>query len=111
LYQQHRVFVAPLLSGAGIKGKVLEALAYGLPTVLSSVAAEGIGLSHNITTLQAETPEQWCEEIIRLYHDKKLWLRISENQKILAQGQFSFSAGKQKMHNVFSSVGLLESCN
>jgi len=111
LYQQHRVFVAPLLSGAGIKGKVLEALAYGLPTVLSSVAAEGIGLSHNITTLQAETPEQWCEEIIRLYHDKTLWLRISENQKILAQGQFSFSAGKQKMHNVFSSIGLLESCN
>jgi glycosyltransferase involved in cell wall biosynthesis len=111
LYQQHRVFVAPLLSGAGIKGKVLEALAYGLPTVLSSIAAEGIGLSHNLTTLQAETPEQWCDEIIRLYNDKKLWLRISQNQKVLAQDQYSFSAGKQKMQTIFSSVGLLEYCN
>jgi len=107
LYQQHRVFVAPLLSGAGIKGKVLEALAYGLPTVLSSIAAEGIGLSHNLTTLQAETPEQWCEEVIRLYNDKDLWLRIAQNQKVLAQDKYSFSTGKNKMQHVFSSVGLL----
>ena len=106
LYHQHRVFVAPLLSGAGIKGKVLESIAYGLPTVLSSVAAEGIGLSHNITTLQAESPEQWCEEIIRLYHDQQLWERISHNQKILAQTQFSFSAGKKKMRDILLSVGL-----
>lgn len=107
LYHQHRIFVAPLLSGAGIKGKVLESLAYGLPTVLSSVAAEGIGLTHNITTLLAETAEEWCDEIIRLYHDESLWQRISENQKIVAQDQFSFSAGQKKMQSIFSSVGLV----
>lgn len=106
LYHQHRIFVAPLLSGAGIKGKVLESLAYGLPTVLSSVAAEGIGLTHNITTLLAETPEEWCDEIIRLYHNESLWQRISQNQKIVVQDKFSFSAGKKKMQTIFSSVGL-----
>ena len=106
LYHHHRIFVAPLLSGAGIKGKVLESIAYGLPTVLSSVASEGIGLSHNITTLNAETAEQWCEEILRLYNDSQLWSRISENQRILAQTQFSFSRGKIKMEQIFKAVGL-----
>lgn len=106
LYNKHRVFVAPLLSGAGIKGKVLESLAYGLPTVLSSIASEGIGLSHNITTLQAETPEEWCTEIIRLYQDKTLWNRISENQKVLAENKYSFASGKKQMQKILSSVGL-----
>lgn len=39
----HRVFVAPLLSGAGIKGKILESMAFNLPTVLTDIAAEGTG--------------------------------------------------------------------
>ncbi|WP_245217729.1 glycosyltransferase family 4 protein, partial [Rheinheimera maricola] len=41
VFYAHRVFVAPLLSGAGIKGKVLEAMAYQTPTVLTDTAAEG----------------------------------------------------------------------
>jgi glycosyltransferase involved in cell wall biosynthesis len=45
VYHDHRVFIAPLLSGAGIKGKVLESMAYNLPTVLTNVAAEGTGLT------------------------------------------------------------------
>jgi len=64
-------------------------------------------LIHNLTTLQAETPEQWCEEIIRLYNDKNLWLRIAQNQQVLAQDKYSFTSGKQKMQHVFASVGLL----
>lgn len=106
VYHRHRIFVAPLLSGAGIKGKVLESLAYGLPTVLSSVAAEGIGLAHNISTLIADTAEQWCDDIIRLYHDEALWLRISENQRTIADSRFSFKVGQQQMKAVFSSVNL-----
>src|SRR5260221_14224791 len=39
-----RVFVAPLLAGAGIKGKVLDALSYGVPCVVSPIAAEGTGI-------------------------------------------------------------------
>jgi glycosyltransferase involved in cell wall biosynthesis len=39
----HRVSVAPLLSGGGIKGKILESMAFNLPTVLTDIAAEGTG--------------------------------------------------------------------
>jgi glycosyltransferase involved in cell wall biosynthesis len=45
VYHDYSVFIAPLLSGAGIKGKVLESMAYNLPTVLTNVAAEGTGLT------------------------------------------------------------------
>ncbi len=45
VFLNHRLFIAPLLSGAGIKGKVLESAAYGTPSVLSPIAAESTGLS------------------------------------------------------------------
>lgn len=41
-FNRHRLFLAPLLSGAGIKGKVLSAMAHGIPCLLSPIAAEGI---------------------------------------------------------------------
>src|SRR5205814_10715677 len=40
-WQARRVFVAPLRYGAGVKGKIGEALAHGLPVVTTTVGAEG----------------------------------------------------------------------
>lgn len=107
VYHQHRVFVAPLLSGAGIKGKVLESMAYGLPAVLTDVAAEGTGLTHSISTLIAQKPEEWAEAIIKLYDDEKLWNRFSENELALVKEKYSFEHGKKEFKEIFASVGLL----
>ncbi len=106
LFHKHRIFVAPLLSGAGIKGKVLDSLAYGLPTVLSKVAAEGLNVTHNITTLEANKPEEWSKQIQRLYKDKTLWDRISKNQKMMVQDKYSYNEGQRLMKAIFSSIGL-----
>ncbi|MET6759717.1 glycosyltransferase [Pseudoalteromonas sp. NCIMB_1079] len=102
VFQRHKVFIAPLLSGAGIKGKVLESAAYGLPSVLSPIAAESTGLSHNISTLIAETPQQWVEYIACLNTDNVLWKRLSSNQRILANEKYSFSQAQAKMRKVFT---------
>jgi hypothetical protein len=106
VFQRHKVFIAPLLSGAGIKGKVLESAAYGLPSVLSPIAAESTGLSHNISTLIAESPQQWVQHILSLNQDQALWTRLSYNQRILASEQYSFENAKTKMRTVFEFLGM-----
>jgi glycosyltransferase involved in cell wall biosynthesis len=106
VFHNHRVFVAPLLSGAGIKGKVLESMAYGLPTVLTDVAAEGTGLTHGISTLIAEKAEEWVGGIIKLYDDEKLWQKFADNQNTLVKSNFSFEGGKAAFKEIFASVGL-----
>lgn len=106
VYHNHRVFIAPLLSGAGIKGKVLESMAYGLPTVLSEIAAEGTGLTHNISTLIADKPEEWVEAIIKLYDDSALWERFAQNELALVESQYSFDYGVKAFKEIFASVGL-----
>ena len=110
-YDRHLVFVAPLLSGAGIKGKVLGALAHGIPCVLSPVAAEGIGLRSGYDCIIANTPAEWESAILRLHEDKVMWQQISTNARKLVQDNYSFIKGRETMRTAFEEVeifGMLE---
>lgn len=109
VFHNHRVFVAPLLSGAGIKGKVLESMAYGLPTVLTDVAAEGTGLTHGISASIASSPQEWVDSIITLYDGEKQWNKYSENQLSLVETNFSFENGLKRFRDIAASVGLFSS--
>lgn len=109
VYHNHKIFIAPLLSGAGIKGKVLDALAYATPTILTDIAAEGTGLTNGINTLIANDADEWVEAIIKLYDDEELWKQFSENSKILARENFSYQNGVKKMRKIFESVGVFTS--
>jgi len=109
VYHDHRIFIAPLISGAGIKGKVLDAMAYATPTVLTDVAAEGTGLTNGLNTLIANDPQEWVEAIIKLYDDGKLWGRFAENSRLLAEENFSFENGLKRFKKIFESVGVYSS--
>ncbi|HOP79774.1 MAG TPA: glycosyltransferase, partial [Armatimonadota bacterium] len=76
-----RVSISPLRFGAGMKGKVGEALSWGLPVVTTSIGAEGMSLVHEQDALIADDPKSFAEQIIRLYKDRELWNRLSENGK------------------------------
>ncbi|SFL04970.1 glycosyltransferase [Shimia haliotis] len=107
-FHRHRVFVAPLLSGAGIKGKVLSALAHGIPCVLSPTAAEGIGLRNGHDCFIARTPEDWAVAISRLCEDDDLWLAMSENSRAYIKETFSFETGKEHMRAAFECVDMFQ---
>ena len=96
-----------LANRAGIKGKVLESLAYGVPNVLSPIAAEGTVLSGGLTTLIAHSPAEWVAAIVKLHNDKVLWHRMSENQKILAESNYSFENAQAQMRCIFEYAELL----
>ncbi len=105
-HDNHRIFVAPLLSGAGIKGKVLGALASGLPCVLSPVAAEGIGLRSGHDCFIVEKPEDWADAIHRLNTDNALWKSMSENALNYMRDGYSFEKGRKMMKIAFEAAEL-----
>jgi GT2 family glycosyltransferase/glycosyltransferase involved in cell wall biosynthesis len=106
VFQRSRVFVAPLLAGAGIKGKVLEAMARGSAMVLSPLAAEGTGLVHEVDCMIADTPHDWVEAVSRLYADEALWTRFGEAARSAARTRFGFEAGARAMQEALMKVDI-----
>ncbi|MEC5216763.1 GT2 family glycosyltransferase/SAM-dependent methyltransferase/glycosyltransferase involved in cell wall biosynthesis [Actimicrobium sp. GrIS 1.19] len=78
LLDQMRVSVAPLRYGAGIKGKIGMAMAMGLPTVATPLAAEGMGLTPERNIIVAHEAAAFAEAVARIYNDEGLWNTISQ---------------------------------
>ena len=89
LYARSRVFVAPLRFGAGMKGKVGDALSYGLPVVTTAVGAEGMALRDGEDVLIAAAPGEFAAAVVRLYRDEELWRRLASNAHAHAERHFS----------------------
>ena len=104
VYQKSKVFVSPLLSGAGLKGKVIDCMASGLPSVMTSISAEGTGLVHSQNTYIAESVSDWCEYINLLYQNEDVWNQISKNSRQVAESLFSPDEGIRGMRKILSKV-------
>ncbi|MFM7794901.1 MAG: glycosyltransferase, partial [Microcystis panniformis] len=66
-FQKSRIFVAPLRFGAGMKGKIVQSLSLGLPTITTRIGAEGMGLIDHGDVLIADTAEEFAQAVIELY--------------------------------------------
>jgi glycosyltransferase involved in cell wall biosynthesis len=69
VFDRVRLTVAPLRFGAGIKGKVLESFAAGVPCVMSPVAAEGLALTADLERLVGKSSQQLADLICDLHAD------------------------------------------
>jgi GT2 family glycosyltransferase/glycosyltransferase involved in cell wall biosynthesis len=79
LFDRARVFVCPLRYGAGVKGKVMSALSYGIPVVSTPIGIEGAGLTPEKDVLLAEDAAEFARQTLRAYRDAVLWQSLSEN--------------------------------
>ncbi len=106
VFNRCRVFVAPLLYGAGMKGKVLDCLAAGVPSVLSPAAAEAVALTNGSEAFVADTAIRWAEAVASLYHDEPVWTAMSKAALALARREYSFARGRDVMSAALEKVGL-----
>ena len=79
LLDKMKVAIAPMRFGAGMKGKVCSTLGAGLPNVLTSIAAEGLGIENMQNSMIADTADEMVIAILNLYNNQKLWEIISSS--------------------------------
>ena len=103
LLHQLRCTVAPLRYGAGLKGKILESFAHGLPCVMSEVAAEGVNLSPELEWLISRTPEEFSQKISAVHEDESLNARLSASALAFTQERFSNDATQRLLAEAISS--------
>ncbi|MGB5652612.1 MAG: glycosyltransferase [Robiginitalea sp.] len=76
-----RLLLAPLRFGAGIKGKILKAAAFGLPVMGTSVGFEGIMEKHETLSFVADSAQHFAEKAVELYTDPVGWERALKLQE------------------------------
>lgn len=106
-YSNFRVFVAPLRYGAGIKGKVAAAMVHGVPSVISSVAAEGMDLQDGIQCFIRDDVADIAEAIVRVYDDEKLWEAMSDAAVKFGLQAYSLDAACRAFERALGKPGRL----
>lgn len=106
--QKSYVSVAPLRYGAGMKGKIGEAMAHGLPVVTTSVGAEGMGLSDRENILIADTPENFSNSVIELMLNNSLHNTIKINAMEHMEKEFSFERINVQIEYLLSQLDKLD---
>lgn len=71
--QNARVCLAPLRFGAGLKGKLIDAMRNGTPSVTTTIGAEGLNIDNDWCGMIADDAKDIAEQAVRLYTDKDLW--------------------------------------
>lgn len=97
-----KLSVAPLRFGAGVKGKINQSMALGVPVVATSIAAEGMELKDHEDILLADEPEEFAQALVELYESENLWNRLSENGIRKTRALYSTDAARKKLELVFS---------
>lgn len=91
IYRRALLSIAPLRSGGGLKGKITEALRFGVPVVTTPIGAEGFHEADNYMCV-ASTAADMSSAIAALASDRARWLQMSRNASKYAREHFSVDA-------------------
>ena len=98
VYRESRVSVAPLLFGSGMKVKVLDSMARGMPTVTTPVGAEGIAAESGRHLLIAEDAEAMADQVLAALSFPELWRRLRTESRALVRERYTWSQLFDNMH-------------
>jgi polysaccharide biosynthesis protein PslH len=87
--QQHDLMAVPLLSGGGMRVKIIEGMSLGKTIISSTVAAEGILCENGKNILIADKPGDWIKKILDYFSSKTNYVQIGENARQLAAREYS----------------------
>ena len=99
-----KMTVVPLRFGAGIKGKIGTSASFGVPSVATQIAVEGMGFVNGEHILVADGPAEFADAVIRLYQDEPLWAKLSQAGLDKLTEQYSLTAGKQRLQALLDTL-------
>ncbi|WP_222538643.1 glycosyltransferase family 4 protein [Pedobacter polysacchareus] len=89
---QHKVLLAPIQFGAGLKGKFIDAMLTGTPNVTSTIGAEAMAGDLDWNGLIADDPELFITAAVTLYQMKDKWLQARQNGIDLLNNRYAKSS-------------------
>ena len=101
-YERARALVVPLRSGGGMRVKILETLARGLPVISTSIGYEGIDAVPGVHLLAADTPADFAAAVQRAFHDDALLSGLARAGRELALERYDAEVVGAELRRVIS---------
>jgi glycosyltransferase involved in cell wall biosynthesis len=104
IYARSRAMIAPLRYGAGLKGKIISSLAYGVPCISTTIGIEGSGLLNGRDILVADSADEFSSLIFKVFKSEYIWQKLSKNGIKYFKENYSTEVGYPKIEKLVRSV-------
>lgn len=100
--QQAAVMIVPVRAGGGMRVKILNGLAEGIPIVSTTLGCEGIEVTPGRDILLGDTPEEFAVQVLRVLDDPALGEQLSTNGRRLAEGVYDYRSACRPLDLVYA---------
>lgn len=102
--EESSLLVVPVRAGGGMRVRILEAFAYAVPVVTTTVGLEGIQAEPGKDLLVADNPAEFADSVICLLNDKALQLQLSTNGRRLAETTYDWKVVLKALDRVYGQI-------
>ncbi len=102
------VVIVPLLSGSGMRVKVIESMALGKCIITTSIGAEGIDVQHYKNIIVANQPSEWLKELENLIKNPTFAIQLGEKAREFVKEHYEWSHLIQEMQNFYQQFKIKE---
>ena len=93
--------LVPLLSGSGMRVKIVEGMANGAAIISTTIGAEGINVEHNKNILIADTPDEFINSMTALSKNVELLNKLSNSGLDFIKTEYDNLVIAQKLNNIY----------
>ena len=99
--EESALMVVPVRAGGGMRVRILEAFAYGMPVVTTTLGLEGIQAQVDEDVFVADTPNAFTNAVCRLMEDKNLQTHLSMQARRLAENRYDWKVVLKKLDSIY----------
>ena len=96
--------VVPLLAGSGTRIKILEAMAYGIPVITTSIGCEGLDVFDEEHVLIADTPESMAKCCVRVANDPRYAAFLTVNARTLVESKYEWRQAGDTLEAIYRRI-------
>jgi glycosyltransferase involved in cell wall biosynthesis len=98
------LMVVPVRAGGGMRVRILEAFARGMPVVTTTIGVEGIDAQPGEDVLVADTPSDFASAVVRLLRDEDLQAKLASNDRRLAEQHYDWKVVLKQMDTIYDQI-------
>lgn len=105
VYQEDKaIMIVPLLSGSGIRAKIVEGIALGKTIIATTCGAQGIKYKDGENLLISDTPEEFAEQMIKCYRSLDYCKMIGSNARKLSNSKYHYISIAKEMADFYEKL-------